>query len=63
VRHLVELKNLRVLSLYATLVGDDCVVHLQKIPRLQQVDIEYTRMTPRGVDALHDASPTCQISY
>ncbi|HVX14541.1 MAG TPA: hypothetical protein VHC22_25360 [Pirellulales bacterium] len=63
VRHLVELKNLRVLSLYATLVGDDCVAYLREIPHLERVDIELTRMTPHGVNALHDASPTCQISY
>jgi DNA-binding response OmpR family regulator len=60
--HLRNLEKLETLILWDTGIGDAGLEHLKPLRRLQEVILWNTRVTPRGVGALRDALPDCDVS-
>lgn len=62
-KHLVELKQLRELSLGWTKITDPGLLPLKKMPQLEKVDLSGLKVAARGIVGLQEALPGAKIIY
>jgi len=62
-KHFENLKSLRYLSLNDVNIGDDTLKTLQKLPKLQTLEVHDTNVTRQGVAEFKMARPDCRIVH
>ncbi|MEZ6142029.1 MAG: protein kinase [Zavarzinella sp.] len=61
--HLSDFKKLQELSLTGTHITDQGILHLKELKGLSGLDVSRTKITPTGIEELHQSLPKCRITH
>jgi hypothetical protein len=61
--HLAAMPRLRLLCIYSPLLTDAALPALEPLTGLETLDLDYSQVTPEGIDRLERALPRTEIEY